>query len=59
MRTLDSVSFETSIQSLEGVQRISMGFLNLPAELRNVIYELVLVENGTIEIRRRHVFEID
>ena len=35
-----------------------MGFLNLPAELRNVIYELVLVQDGTIEIRHRHVFEI-
>ena len=36
-----------------------MGFLDLPAELRNAIYEQVLINNGTIEIRHRHLFELN
>jgi hypothetical protein len=35
-----------------------MGFLDLPAELRNVIYEQVLEHKSPIEIRHRHVYEI-
>jgi hypothetical protein len=36
-----------------------MGFLDLPAELRNAIYEQLLINNGTIEIRHRHLFEVN
>ena len=36
-----------------------MRFLDLPAEIRNAIYDLVLKGSDTLEIRHRHVFEIN
>ena len=36
-----------------------MGFLDLPVELRNKVYDQVLINNGTIEIRHRHLFEVN
>ena len=39
--------------------RTNMRFLELPAELRNTIYDLVLTNGDTLEIRHRHVFEIN
>lgn len=35
-----------------------MGFLDLPAELRNDIYDQVLKSSSIIEVRHRHLYEV-